>query len=203
MSDNYFELIPKELTELILLSAFEDISILDLKETGLFDNLLYDIQFWKKVYAEYELPVFNVNVKIILESKKVDRLTEKLFNIIALDNIKLFTALVDYKRLIENNNILTIDLEHIDLSILYDHINIPDLVIELLFDRSTMLHYMNTQHVGDIRLIINTKIMESRIKIEYLNYNIAVVPNNPTKFIKDIIMWLSYHRYKINIKSLK
>ena len=203
MTDNYFEIIPRELTELILLSAFDDISILDLKETGLFDNLFYDIQFWRKVYAEYELPVFNVNIKIILDSKGEIRLTEKMFNIIALDNIKIFAALKDYERLIKSDHAFKISMEYIDLSILYEHINIPDRLMELLFDRSTMLHYAGYQNIGDIKLIFNTKSMKFRINAESLNYNFAVVPNNPTKFIKDIIVWLSYHRYKISITSLK
>ena len=202
MTDNYFEIIPRELTELILLSAFKDISILDIKETGLFNNLLYDIQFWKKVYAEYELPIFNVNVKIMFDSNKF-LLDDKMFNIIALDHIKIFGALIDYERLIKSDHAFKIPMEYIDLSILYNHINIPDHLIESLFDRSTTLYYVNKQSIDDKQLIINTKTMKFLIRSEHFVYEHIFVPDNPTKFIKDIIIWLSYHRYKINITSLK
>src|SRR5436305_15259473 len=114
--DSYFDLIPDELKEIILSYIFTEASILDLRDSKLFDKFLYNINFWRKVFIEYELPVFAVTVKSIFNNEKgvLQRFTDvQLFNILLLEYSNVTSSIVEYNNLINGkikyNFIIPID----------------------------------------------------------------------------------------------
>lgn len=199
--ETYFEFLPSELTEIILLRAFSESSIIDLRDSKLFDKIIYNVSFWKMIFNEYELPIFNVTAKSILDNEK--NITTQLFNILYLEFTSLISAISEYNFFTKGNYVFLIPIDYLqDISIFYKFGEIDNELFELLQDNKTILYFMGNRKLSDIEFIINTKKMTFSFRSVERNYTYDFIPSDNKKFLKSILIYLSYNRYKIKIKKI-
>lgn len=193
--ETYFELIPDELTEIVLQYIIPNLFIIDLIDTKLFNKFLYDINLWKKVFKFYNFPIFNVTVKSIFNNDK--EVISKYSNNVLIDMIiteydNILTTILDYEELMEKKFEITVPVEYlIHSTILYDFTTILNNLSEAL--NFSTIYFSNKQKLKQYHLFIHT----GRMKFTFDDK--PFTPSNSNEFIKQIIIYLSYYKYKIRL----
>ena len=211
----YFtELIPKELIELILLYASEDMSLLDLYNSELFNDIILTPAFIKMVFEHNNYEVVNKDIALyasfdknaIKKFKKYK--PRQLINIIANEYANIEVAHISYNDIKDHNLEIQINIEYInDMSLLYDHI-ILDEEIELNYMDSKWFLFLGNDgtnirfQLSDIQLRIN-KIKNNFTYIFYYEFDPTISKtlkvNNPEELFKKLIINLCYNRTKFYI----
>jgi len=205
----YFDLIPQELNNIILLyinpSYYEK-----LKDVSIFQPIIMNINFWKKLFIFNNIPIMNENIAQLFERseriiKKFSKYTpDQLFYLLLSEYKNVIISIYSYERSIRNKNFhmdVSIDAFN-DISFFYDNfIDVP-LLFERLFIDSKTGYFYHTEYVGNF-LTSTRKIIikKSGLKIDFIFIsNINLIPRDPNDFLKKIFLHLFYNKYKFDIK---
>jgi hypothetical protein len=191
-------LIPIELKEILSLYTVEDISILDLKDSGLFNDVLNKPNFWKQVYALESLPIWNTTVYKLLNSSQL--LTGNNFKLVVLNYEKIKRSEIDAIDKMKGNFNIEISTLKIDELLLELHEGeLGDPVYEIIMDHNSLLLLNN--RLGEIfpyhlKILWQSKqISRSLISITGDPHypKLKIRPQNIEKYVRTILMYLSYH----------
>ena len=122
--ENYFNLIPLELTDLIIIYSSE-YNILDLWETNLFNKYFLNKFLWKRIFEYNSFPIFNRDIyyyfhNIEISNKKFAKYTNnQLFKIILTEFLIMESTKAAYADIIDKKFTIEIPFDYInDMSLL-------------------------------------------------------------------------------------
>lgn len=203
--DSYFDLLPSELNDLIIIYSTFLYNILDLWESNLFNKRLIDKYLWTKIFEYNSFPIFNRDLYYFFHDDKIankkfsNYSKDKLFYIITTEFISMTSVATSYRNIINKNFEMNISFDHIyNMTIIYDNIvnEIDSLFIDAkstipLSSRLSMQKSLHTLHIK--------KNIEIKYYIKYLNNLTPIKVKDSKKFLRDLLFHVLYYRIDIDI----
>jgi hypothetical protein len=212
--ENYFNLIPSEINDLIVIYVSE-FDPLHLWETNLFNEQYSNKYIWKRIFEYNSFPIFNRDLyyyfnNVEIANKKFKKYTSnQLFKIILTEFLIMESAKSSYVDIIDKKFTIEIPFDYInDALILYDNIIFEEDTQDLT---DTELNYLDSKWTSPFNSDDNKfqtsypylRIDKNNVISYYIKYgsnNINIEVKDKNKFLKELLYHIFYHRLKVDIQ---